>query len=147
MWVTEAEFREWRIAPPSTDVASSLIVKSLRTAIRQIVELCGDVVQEIQNATALTPRIEAFRDAQEKFAYAEILPYLASRLRSGGIVTAERDGSGETTNSYASMAAIAAEQTRMRVEARMAVEIYFIAAEVIEHEVPHSVNVPLRYVF
>ena len=147
MWVSEAEFRQWRIAPPSTDVASSLILKVLRTAIRQIVELCGDVEQEIENATGLIPRVEAFRDAQDKFAYAEILPNLASRLRSGGIISTERDGNGETTNSYASMAAVAAEQMRMRGEARAAIEIYLTPVEIVEHEIAHSSNVPLRYVF
>jgi len=132
-WLTETEFRSWHISAPSTQIPSSLITKCLRTAIRQIIELCGTSVEiEIQNATVLTLRVEAFRDAQDKFALAEILPEMATRLKAGGILDTERDANGNATNKYVALRDIAAQQERYRREAREAITPYFTVEEVEE---------------
>ena len=123
--ISVADIREWHITPLNRgDIPDSLIEKDLRKAMRDIdAQTGGNVETELTDATSLTPRIEAMREAMDKFCFAELLPTIATMLRAFGIPSTESDA-GLTTNSYRSLAEIRVEQERWRAEARAAIQKY-----------------------
>ena len=130
-WLSDATFRTFHVTESATTVDDDTVEECLESAKDALANLCGDsIIQEIEGLSDDDRKGHKFRRAQRKLAYRELLEFMSSRSRDGGIMESERDANGDTVNKYVPYTEIQKRRTDLYAEAIEIVERYFQTPDV-----------------
>src|SRR3954469_328881 len=102
MFLTADEFKELEVTNSATEITPAQIDDFLQTAKDLIESLCGSELVETVAAAEDTDLLQTrkIRKAQQKLAAREMMLFIASRYRSGGVQYQEKDLNDSATNTY-----------------------------------------------
>ncbi len=147
-WLTESEFRGFHVTESATETTSAQVVECLETAKEIIASFAGEsILTETSTADNTLRKTKSLRRAQRKLAFRELLEFMSSRSRDGGLIETEKDANGETTNKYVSYSEVAARRQALYTEALGIIEVYILPLEAVELTRVRSKSVPINISF
>jgi hypothetical protein len=154
--LTEYDFRQ-RHLEDLAPVPPALVEKALRVGLREVRSLVAAETLTVWTAAAdpqndpqeTVDLRDALSDAQDNFAYAELLPELASRIKDGRLLQSARDETALATHSYFKFADIegAIENYRRRALAALAGYIVIATEEADGIAPDYSQNIEVEFVW
>lgn len=130
-FLTADDFRNLEVTSSATEIVTNQIENWLQAAKDELEVLCGsDKVKAVEDADedAVTDSLEfrQFRKAQQLMAKAEMLLFIASRYRSGGIQVSEKDLNDSSVNSYESYSQAKKRYDDLYIKAKELVTPYLV---------------------
>lgn len=130
------EFRELEVTNSATEITDNQINNWLETAKDAIEGLVGtDAVTEVEAESDTDElRTRQFRKAQQKLTAREMMLFVASRYRSGGVQEQERDLNNSSQNTYEKFSETEKRRDVLFNEAMELLKPWFLETELSEIE-------------
>lgn len=151
MFLTADEFRALEVTTSATEITAAQVDDFLQTAQDTIESLCGSELITAVAAASNNDELKTrqVRKAQQKLAAREMMLFIASRYRSGGVQVSEKDLNDSAVNSYEKFTETEARRKVLWTEAMELLTPYFTAEETTEtlDKNTGSLNIPVEYVW